>query len=108
MGRKLNITQLIYKKKDSNIFNLFFICVNAHKAYCNKLFYTHSSVQSFSSVTQSCPTLCDPMNCSMPGLPALTHTHKPEKNLTLNLLSGIEAETELITQVNGLVSINDK
>ena len=27
-----------------------------------------SSVQ-FSPVTQSCPTLCDPMNCSMPGLP---------------------------------------
>ena len=23
----------------------------------------------FSSVTQSCPTLSDPMNCSMPGLP---------------------------------------
>ena len=28
------------------------------------------SVQ-FSSVTQSYPTLCDPMNCSMPGLPVL-------------------------------------
>ena len=27
-----------------------------------------SSVQ-FSSVTQSCPTLCDPMDCSTPGLP---------------------------------------
>ena len=27
-----------------------------------------SSVQ-FSSVAQSCPTLCDPMDCSMPGLP---------------------------------------
>ena len=27
-----------------------------------------SSVQ-FSSVTQSCPILCDPMNCSTPGLP---------------------------------------
>ena len=26
------------------------------------------SVQ-FSSVAQSCPTLCDPMNCSTPGLP---------------------------------------
>ena len=25
----------------------------------------------FSSVTQSCPTLCDPMNRSMPGLPVL-------------------------------------
>ena len=27
---------------------------------------TFSSVQ-FSSVTQLCPTLCDPTNCSMPG-----------------------------------------
>ena len=33
------------------------------------------SVQ-FSSVTQSCPTLCDPMNHSTPGLPV--HHHLPE------------------------------
>ena len=26
----------------------------------------------FSSVSQSCPTLCDPMNRSMPGLPSIT------------------------------------
>ena len=38
------------------------------------------SVQ-FSSVAQSCPTLCDPMNCSTPGfpvhhqLPEFTQTH---------------------------------
>ena len=38
------------------------------------------SVQ-FSSVTQSCPTLCDPMNCSTPSLPVhhqlleFTQTH---------------------------------
>ena len=25
------------------------------------------------SVTQSCPTLCDPMDCSMPGFPVLHH-----------------------------------
>ena len=31
-----------------------------------------SSVQ-FSSVAQSCPTLCDPMNRSMPGLPVHHH-----------------------------------
>ena len=31
-----------------------------------------SSVQ-FSSVTRSCPTLCDPMNSSMPGLPVHHH-----------------------------------
>ena len=30
----------------------------------------------FSSVTQSCPTLCDPMNQSTPGLPV--HHHIPE------------------------------
>ena len=39
-----------------------------------------TSVQ-FSSVTQSCPTLCDPMDCSTPGFPvhhqlsAFTQTH---------------------------------
>ena len=44
---------------------------------------TFSSVQ-FSSVTQSCPTLCDPMICSTPGLPVYhqlpdftqTHIHR--------------------------------
>ena len=34
-----------------------------------------SSVQ-FSLVAQSCPTLCDPMNCSTPGLPV--HHQLPE------------------------------
>ena len=36
---------------------------------------TNHTVQ-FSSVTQSCPTLCDPMDCSMPGLPL--HHELPE------------------------------
>ena len=42
--------------------------------------YMYSSVQ-FSSVSQSCPTLCNPMNRSTPGLPVhhqflqLTQTH---------------------------------
>ena len=36
---------------------------------------TEFSVQ-FSSVAQSCPTLCDPMNCSTPGLPV--HHQLPE------------------------------
>ena len=31
------------------------------------------SVNQFSSVTQSCPTLCDPMDCSMLGFPVLLH-----------------------------------
>ena len=48
-------------------------------------FMTSSYISAqFSSVTQSCPTLCDPMNHSMPGLPVYhklpeftqTHVHR--------------------------------
>ena len=50
------------------------------KVCCIKLYFFISSFQ-FSLVTQSCPTLCDPMGCSTPGfpvhhqLPELTQTH---------------------------------
>ena len=51
---------------------------------CRKTLKTLSQVQcsvQFSSVTQSCLTLCNPMDCSMPGLPVyhqlpeFTQTH---------------------------------
>ena len=39
--------------------------------------HTHKCVHLHSvQLTQSCPTLCDPMNCSMPGLPV--HHQLPE------------------------------
>ena len=34
----------------------------------------------FSSVSQSCPTLCDPMDCSTPGFPV--HHQLPERTQT--------------------------
>ena len=34
------------------------------------LHFTIRKAVRFGSVTQSCPTLCDSMNCSTPGLPA--------------------------------------
>ena len=46
-----------------------------------QLSYQGGPVIKFSSVAQSCPTLCDPMNRSMPGLPVhhqlleFTQTH---------------------------------
>ena len=49
-------------------------------AYIYIYIYMYIIVQ-YSSVTQSCPTLCDPMNWSMPGLPVhhqlleITQTH---------------------------------
>ena len=36
------------------------------------------SVQ-FSSVTQSCPTVCDPMNCSTPGLLSINNSQSSRK-----------------------------
>ena len=44
-----------------------------------------SSVQ-FSSVTQSCPTLCDPMNCSMPGLLSITNSRSSLKLTSIELV----------------------
>ena len=46
-----------------------------HYRVMDILCFGFSSVQ-FSSIAQSCPTLCDPMNCSMPGLPV--HHQLPE------------------------------
>ena len=46
--------------------------VNKHIKTINLLSH---SVQ-FSSVAQLCPTVCDPMNCSTPGLPV--HHELPE------------------------------
>ena len=46
-------------------------------AYFWAFFWEHNSLSvQFSSVAQSCPTLCDPMNRSTPGLPV--HHQLPE------------------------------
>ena len=49
--------------------------IRLHSKVILYFYYLFSSVQ-FSSVAQSCPTLCDPMNHSTPGLPV--HPHLPE------------------------------
>ena len=43
---------------------------------CSYLLNLRPCSVQFNSVTQSCPTLCDPMNRSMPGLPV--HHQLPE------------------------------
>ena len=60
----------------------------SNKTLCNEgnLLYLHCQCDlvQFSSVAQSCPTPCDPMNRSMPGLPVYhqlpeftqTHVHR--------------------------------
>ena len=41
-----------------------------------------SSVQ-FSSITQSCPTLCNPMNCTIPNHPDITNSRSPPKPISI-------------------------
>ena len=53
------------------IFLLFYVLV---------FLWSPNSPVQFSSVAQSCPTLCNPMNCSTPGLPV--HHQIPESSQT--------------------------
>ena len=54
--------------------------------------------QLFSSVTQSCPTLCDPMNHSTPGLPI--HYEFPESTQTIEWT---QMPIELVMPSNHLI-----
>ena len=61
----------------------------------NYTLYPFSSVQ-FSSVSQSCSTLCDSMNCSTPGLPV--HNQLPS-SLKLTSIKSVMPYSHLISVV---------
>ena len=63
------------KESVNNIQNSIFKLKKREVKVIEKEIFLVVSVQ-FSSVTQSCPTLCDPMNHSMSGLPV--HHQLPE------------------------------
>ena len=50
------------------------------KLFCKRTWKIIYVLSQFSSVTQSCLTLCDPMYCSTPGFPV--HQQLPEFTLT--------------------------
>ena len=74
VGMYLNVIKPIYNKPTLNI------------------------ISQFSSVARSCPTLCDPMDCSTPGLPVhrqlleftQTHVHWMITILQLNTILSAE------------------
>ena len=92
-GTYINIIKAIYDKPTANIILSGEILESISSQIRNKMrMYTLSpllfnivlevlATVQFSSVAQSCPTLCDPMNHSTPGilvhnqLPEFTHTH---------------------------------
>ena len=71
----------------------FFSPFNRHNFILKLRLIFLSSKQELSWVTKSCPTLCNPMGCSMPGFPVLhyllefvqTHVHwvQPSNHLIL-------------------------
>ena len=68
----------------------------------------HKSVHQFSSVTQLCPALCDPMDCSTSGLPV--HHQHPElaqTHVIQDFPGGSVAETSH-SHVGGPGSIPDQ
>ena len=62
-------------------FHVHLSCLGPNPAWTIKITFL---IPQFSSVAQSCPALCDSMNCSMPGLPVhhqfleftKTHIHR--------------------------------
>ena len=67
-------------------------------------------IDSFSSVTQSCLTLCDPMDCNTPGFPvhhplsepAQTHVHRVSDAIQPSLLSSPSPPAFSLSQHQGL------
>ena len=60
---------LAYNRLSDNVRPLIIIIMCYH-------YHCHHRYHQFSSVAQSCPTLCNPMKCSTPGLPV--HHQLPE------------------------------
>ena len=51
--------------------------------YCILSLLSH---QRFSSVTQSCPTLCNPMDCSTPRFPVHYQLPEPTQHMSIELV----------------------
>ena len=66
------------------------MCVRA--CYACVFVWWRASVQ-FSSVAQSCPTLCNPMNCSTPGLPV---HHQLPSSPRLTSIESVMSSSHLI------------
>ena len=80
------------------------------KCFFMFVIFKYSSVQ-FSSATQPCPTLCNPMNCDVPGLPVhhqlleftQTHVHQVGDAIQLShLLSSPSPPAPNPSQQRGL------
>ena len=66
-----------------DVMNVLFWMLSFKTAFSLSSFTHIKSLFQFSSVTQSCLTLCDPMNCSTPGLPSITNSQSSLKLMSM-------------------------
>ena len=78
---KASVITAVHWVCSGSFFGVSFIVKTPWEIFVDTLSFSLLSSVQFSSVAQSCPTLCDPMNRSTPGLPVhhqlseLTQTH---------------------------------
>ena len=78
MNWHLSLSNSSKKLKRKEHFQTHYLNPGLHWYQTQRHYKKGNSVQ-FSSVAQLCPTLCDPMNRSMPGLPVQSQANKSEK-----------------------------
>ena len=85
------------KKKKKNRNNSFLTCLSALKKNSNRilnrwyerdyiLFLIWNSAQQFSSVTQSCPSLCDPWTMAHQASLSITNSPSPPKLMSIEMV----------------------
>ena len=78
---------LCHELGDCMLLGLFlgalFCSIDMYVCFCTSAIVFNSF--QFSSVAQLCPTLCDPMDCSTPGLPGITNSWSLLKLLSIEI-----------------------
>ena len=72
------------RRMDKDVVHIYNGICFSHKKRIKSCHLQQHGWTQFSSVAQSCPTFCDPMDCNMPGFPVLhqlpelaqTHVHR--------------------------------
>ena len=73
-SRKKNVNDYLMLSRNRDI-DIKDKCIDTKEEGCGMSWEIKIDIQ-FSSVTQLCPALCDPMNHSTPGLPVHHHSIK--------------------------------
>ena len=63
-------------------------------------------LSQFSSVAQLCPTLCDPMDCSTPGLPVLHQLPEPTQTHVHRVRDAIQPSHPLLSPYPPAVNLS--